>query len=94
MKVPFARRALVQIERIRAYIAAHNPAGAERVVERIDAAARRLETHPGSGRSTSRGEIRVIPASPYPYLLSYTVVNDTVTILRVRHMARRPLANG
>jgi plasmid stabilization system protein ParE len=31
--------------------------------------------------------------SPFPYLLSYTVVNDTVTILRVRHTSRRPWAS-
>ena len=93
MKLEFTTRALAQIERIQAYLAAHNPAAAPRVVERIHAVARRLEAHPWSGHPTRRREFRVVLASPFPYLLSYTVVNDTVTILRVRHTSRRPLAS-
>lgn len=93
MKVEFARRALAQVERIRAHLAAHNPAAADRVVDRIHALARQLEAHPFSGRPTRRPEFRVVLVSPFPHLVSYTVVNDTVTILRVRHTSRRPLAS-
>jgi toxin ParE1/3/4 len=93
MKVEFTIRALVEVERIRAHMAAQNPAAADRVVDRIRSIARRLEVHPFSGRPTRRPEFRVILVSPFPYLVSYTVMNDTVTILRVRHTSRRPLAS-
>src|SRR4051812_18303520 len=52
MKVEFTTIALAQIELIRGHVAAHNPAAAVRVVDRIYAASRRLEAHPWSGHRT------------------------------------------
>ncbi|HEY8566836.1 MAG TPA: type II toxin-antitoxin system RelE/ParE family toxin [Beijerinckiaceae bacterium] len=91
MRVEFTDRALAQIERIGNYIAADSPAAAARVVRRIQSVADQLAAHPWSGHKTSRPGNRVIFASPYPYLIAYTVRGDIVTILRVRHAARRPL---
>jgi toxin ParE1/3/4 len=48
------------------------------------------------GRMTDQPGVRVLPVVRYPYLIFYTVVDesDEVRILRIRHGRRRPLAPG
>jgi plasmid stabilization system protein ParE len=47
---------------------------------------------PGSGRRLEqRPSVSVIPLGNYPYRIFYTVSGDEVTILHIRHSARKPL---
>jgi len=90
MKPSFSRRALAQIAEIEATIAAENPSAAASFVRRIDRLAALLARRPELGRATNLDGVRVMPARPYPYLLFYALASaGGITVLRVRHMARR-----
>ena len=41
------------------------------------------------GRRTDIESVRVFAVKPYPYLIFYREAPDGITILRVRHMARK-----
>jgi plasmid stabilization system protein ParE len=46
---------------------------------------------PESGqRLPARPAVRVVPLVRYPFKLFYAVADETVTILHIRHAARRP----
>lgn len=91
MRLRFSRRSLVQIEEIRAYVAVENRRVAEAIVRRIETVAHLLAHHPAIGRRTSLRNVRVFNALPYPHLVFYKFddEHDEVTVLRVRHAARR-----
>jgi plasmid stabilization system protein ParE len=90
MRVRLTRRAAAQLEAIFNYIARDNPAAAAAVAARIQERARRLAHFPYSGRPSGEPGIRVVVATPYPYLLCYHVnaKRSEVQILRVLHGAR------
>jgi plasmid stabilization system protein ParE len=93
VKVSYSPRALREIAEIYAYIVKENPAGAERVRDRIKEVAALVGDFPSTGRAVSMKNIRVIPVDPYPYLVFFREVprQREVRILRVRHAARRRL---
>ena len=88
MTVRYARRARADIEAIFDYIDRHNKAGARNVVAAIKKTADLLGAYPGAGRATDIANVRVIPLVTYPYLLYYTIKDDTVVIIHVRHGLR------
>jgi plasmid stabilization system protein ParE len=49
-----------------------------------------LLQHPHAGRLTSKGRLRRLAATPYPYLAFYRATDDEVVIHGVRHSARDP----
>ena len=91
MKVRFGRRALSQLDEIFAYIASDNPRAAASVVERIETVVALLGRNPALGRPTDSRNVRVFRPSQYPYLIFYrwNPDKDEVTVLRIRHSARR-----
>jgi toxin ParE1/3/4 len=91
LSIRFDPRALSDIEAIRDYLIKRNPAGAERVRVHIVETIERLSDFPFLGRATDEVGVRVLPLTRYPYLVFYSVVNDTVVILHVRHGAREPV---
>jgi len=93
VRVRYTKRALAHLDEIFAYIARDNPAAARSVVERIQSVVLVLAEQPYIGRTTVSEGVRVLPITPYPYLLFYSVnpASQEVRILRVRHAARRPL---
>lgn len=93
MKVSYSPRALREIAAIYEYIVKENPAGAERVRDRIKEVAAFVGEFPSTGRAVSLKNIRVIPVDPHPYPIFFREVprQHEVRILRVRHAARRPL---
>lgn len=44
----------------------------------------------GAQSLPQRPNVRVVPLVRYPFKIFYTVVGETVTILHIRHSARRP----
>jgi plasmid stabilization system protein ParE len=57
----------------------------------IRATVARIALMPESGqRLPARPAVRVVPLGRYPFKLFYTVDKETVTILHIRHAARRP----
>ena len=51
----------------------------------------RIAAMPESGEVIpERQSVRVIPLVRYPFRIFYTVADDAITILHIRHTARRP----
>jgi plasmid stabilization system protein ParE len=51
-----------------------------------------LVQHPFAGQAGSGRGLRRIVASPYTYIIVYSVTDEEIIIHTVRHTARRPLA--
>lgn len=91
MKVEYTRRAIADLEKVSA---GSRPYGAEvtaaverRLREIIALIAERPEAYP---RVAERPNVHVVPLIRYPYKIFYRVFPDTVRVLHIRHVARRP----
>ncbi|HEX5257157.1 MAG TPA: type II toxin-antitoxin system RelE/ParE family toxin [Sphingomicrobium sp.] len=80
--------AVENLENIVAYIACFNEVAAIRLAKRLLDLAESLAEFSDRGRSVGEGrrEMTIVP----PYILRYRVDGDQVTILRLRHGARKP----
>jgi len=92
MRIDFAPRAridLVQIgERSRNVFGAAVAAALETYIR---ATVSRIAAMPESGqRVPERPAVRVVSLVRYPFRIFYTATPDKVTILHIRHTARRP----
>ncbi len=93
-KVRLTREAKEQIAAISAYIAQDSPTNARRWRQRIREHIRSLKTFPERCEVAFRAQDvgRDIRHTFYGvYRILYTIDNDTVVVLCVRHGARRPL---
>lgn len=88
LPVIWTQRAQGELEAIRAYVGAMNPLAAQRLALRIVAAADSLAELSARGRPNAQMRELVIVR---PYVIRYRVRTEAVTILGVRHGARRPL---
>lgn len=93
MRVRFSAPARDELDAIYSYIAEQSPAAAQRVKRRIREAAEQLGDFPYMARRTDRTGVRVRIVNPFPYLIFYTVRNEEVLILHIRHGARRPISD-
>jgi toxin ParE1/3/4 len=95
MNVEFSRIALAELHQILAYLASHSPQGAKNVERRIQEVLQLIakQPHASQGVAARRG-VRRAPLGTYPYVIYYKVTATAVTILRIRHGARRPLRGG
>jgi plasmid stabilization system protein ParE len=91
MTARFSRRSLAQLDAILEYLTAENPRVATSFSERVHSLASLIDRQPLIGRPTDLERVRVFRASPYPYLLFYSVDpgGSGITILRIRHTARK-----
>ncbi len=94
MRLRYTSTALRQIEDALSYLAARSPGGAAGLRDRILAAAALIREHPHAGQATSRPAARRVVLAPYPYVLFYRVSAGDVVVTRLRHAARRPLAEA
>jgi len=90
VKLRYTPRAAAELDEVLAYIAARSPQGARRVQTRIQVIIDLLLRHPHAGQLTSKGRLRRMIASPYPFLICYQATDDEIVIHGVRHSARRP----
>jgi plasmid stabilization system protein ParE len=92
MKVDYAPRAQADLVHI-GQLSRRNfgPAVAAALETYIRATVARIAASPESGvRLPERQGVRVVPLVRYPFRIFYTVTEGTVTILHIRHTARRP----
>lgn len=87
MNVRWLRQATKSLRAIHAHIAVENPQAARRVVRAIRAASLRLRGFPLSGRPGTLPETRELIVVGVPYLIVYTIVGETVFVIRVFHTA-------
>ena len=90
MKLRYTLRAAAELDEVLTYIEERSPQGALRVQTRIQVIINLLLRHPHAGQLTSKGHLRGMVASPYPYLIFYQATEDEIVIHGVRHSARRP----
>ena len=90
MKLAFSREARDDLVRLRAFIAKHNPAAAERIARRLILGIERLVRHPRLGR-----RVTVAPGETAPeeirdwlvgdYVVRYLITAYRIVVLRVWH---------
>ncbi len=90
MKLRYTLRGAAELDKVLVYIEERSPQGARHVQARIQAIINLLLQHPHAGQLTSKGRLRRVVASPYPYLIFYHATKDELVIHGVRHSARRP----
>ena len=91
MNVEFAPRATTDLARIGARSRrVFGPAVAAALETFIRATIARLAAFPESGvRMQLRRNVWVVPLVRYPFKIFYTFDQDTITVLPIRHAARR-----
>ena len=90
MKLRWDPRALQDLREIRGYIAAaSSPTIANRVRQHLRKRVRLLPANPHMGVTSNNREIRVLAPTRYPYRIYYSVQDDNIVILHIRHTARQ-----
>ena len=90
MIVRYRQQALIDLDEISAYLSERSPIGAINVLAAIKAAIRDIAQNPFSARQTSDPAVRIKIVRRYLYKIFYSVSDDAIEILHVRHGARRP----
>ena len=85
MKVTWSRSSIGDLNNIKKFIGQEHPQNAENVAVRIIQATERLMQFPDSGRQGAMTDVRELVVTGLPYLLTYTVVDEDVYILRIWH---------
>lgn len=91
MKLRYQKRALQQIDKALAYVAAHSPEGAANVEARLRAITTLLRVQSHVGRRTRIPGVRRVFLTPYSSLVDYFVGDDEIVIQRFRHTSRQPV---
>jgi plasmid stabilization system protein ParE len=89
MKVRYTDTALGELEDIFSYLFERNPAAAKAVAARVRDIAALLAEYPFLGHEADEPSVRVAPLIRYPFLVFYTVNEDEIVVLNVRHAARQ-----
>lgn len=90
MKVRYRARALADIENINTYLEERSPSGAANVLRAIYAGIHLIAERPLAWPPTDDPTVRVKVVRRYRYKIFYSVLEDHVEILHVRHTARQP----
>jgi toxin ParE1/3/4 len=88
MDVIWRPKALDDLEMARQYIAERNPAAARKLLETIMSAVAALSDRPEIGRPGRVAGTRELVLTRIPYIVAYTVLDQTVAVLAVMHGAR------
>ncbi len=88
-KVVWPDEVLVQLEQIVAYISVFNPTAATRMGDQLFALGNSLSSSPHRGRPAADRTRELVTVRPY--ILRYENKDDVVTVLHIRHSARKPL---
>jgi plasmid stabilization system protein ParE len=90
MRLRYRAQALADIEAIHEYLQARSPSGAGNVLRAIYASIQLIADHPLSYQRTDEPDIRVHIVRRYRYKIFYSVADEVVEIIHVRHTSRRP----
>ena len=91
VKLRYTRKAAAELSEVLDYIAERSPVGERSVAHRLQDMLALIEQYPEIGRPLSRGHLRRLALTPYPYLIFYRITRDGPVIHGVRHSARKPL---
>jgi toxin ParE1/3/4 len=90
MRIKWLRTAQLNLDVEASYIAKDNPAAARLVVQRVLSAVAMLSAQPNLGRPGRVPSTRELVVSDTRYIVPYRVRSNTIEILRVFHVSRRP----
>jgi addiction module RelE/StbE family toxin len=90
LTIRFTPQAFAEFRDVFAYLKARSPQGARHVGDRIESLLERIRNRPLIGRTTSVAGMRRVPVAPYPYIIFYTVEDDAIVVVGIRHAARDP----
>ncbi len=89
MKLIVSLEAAADLERLRAFVAAKNPAAADRAIAVLTAAVESLAAFPERGRPSSTPNLRdlIVPFGQSAYLVryAYSAPAEEVVLLRIWH---------
>jgi toxin ParE1/3/4 len=88
MKVIWAAQAVEDLLLLREHIEKDNKTAAAKVANRLRASAKRLASHPETGRPGRVGSTRELVVPGTPFILPYRVRQGQVEILAVIHSAQ------
>jgi toxin ParE1/3/4 len=94
MRVRYTPRAFADREAIFEYLDKRNPRAAREVKAFIDKRIDSLEHFPERHRLIKELNVRALWHGRYPYIVYYHVGKDEVSIIHIRHAARRPWQGG
>lgn len=87
-QIAWSRQAIKDMTRIGRHIAADSPAHADKLLDQIAAKVIPLATYPKIGRLGGKPGTRELVVHTH-YLVIYRVPPDSITILRIKHVARK-----
>jgi len=76
------------LEGIGNYLYLHHPSLADSTIQRLYASAKSLKQFPLAGRVGKKSDTRELVLAPLPYLLIYSVHEQSVHILRFLHTSQ------
>jgi plasmid stabilization system protein ParE len=88
MRARYTRTALVEIDQAVSYLLEHHPPGAATFADLIDDTVARLLDHPYSAEETEMRGVRRVYIRRFRYSIFYTMAEDEIIILHVRHASR------
>ena len=91
MKIVITRRAVLDLDNLRKYLAPKSPAGLRNVLSALQKTIEDIPKNPSRGRATPHDDVweKVVPK--YGYIIPYYVRGNTVFILRIYSSRRKPL---
>ena len=89
MKVDWTPLAISHLQSTYQYLAADNPAAAEKIIGQILSAAERLADYPSMGRSGRIEGTRELVIPGTPFIVAYRIRRNDLQILAVMHTSRK-----
>lgn len=92
MRIIYTSQALADLEEIYAYQSKHWPHSRRGFADSLADIERQISTFPFSVPELRiRPGVRMVSFQTYPYALFYQCDDEQITILTIRHAARRPI---
>jgi toxin ParE1/3/4 len=88
MRVRFTTPAQRDLTQISTFLRQHHPETASRLVSTLIERAKGLVEQPYEGRRADEANVRVLIVSQLSYLIFYSVVEDEIHIIHIRHSSR------
>jgi plasmid stabilization system protein ParE len=90
VRIHYLPRAFADLEAIYGYIAKRNTHAATRTTAAIRDSIDSLAYFPEIGQLANKPNVRVLHSSHHGYKIYYSIDEDEVQILHIRHAARKP----
>ena len=94
LRIELTPRAFDDLVRIRDYLIARSPQGADNVRAAINTTLEQLQNFPLTGRDRPDLGVRSLGVARYSYTIYHRVHDDHVEVVHVRDDRRKPLAPG